>query len=94
MLNPLLAFAVANTKLQADSVEKSKFSVAVGYLSVLLGYLCLTGQARERLELRVGHGGTRDLVGAIQQFSSMYKAVDNKVHALDTLIEELRRQYR
>ncbi|KID77614.1 uncharacterized protein G6M90_00g095500 [Metarhizium brunneum] len=76
---------------EADSVDKSKLSVAVGYLSVLLGYMCLTRQARGRLEHRVGNGALQSLRTSIQQFASMYKAVDNKAHAMDILVQELRR---
>ncbi|OAA52092.1 Wings apart-like protein [Metarhizium rileyi] len=76
---------------EADSVDKSKLSVAVGYLSVLLGYMCLTGQVREQLELCVGSGALQGLRTSIQQFASMYKAVDNKAHAMDVLVQELRR---
>ncbi|KAK2589447.1 hypothetical protein QQS21_012874 [Conoideocrella luteorostrata] len=76
---------------EADSVNKSKLSVAVGYLSMLLGYMCLAGQAREQLELRVGRGGLNSLRGSIQQFVHLYKAVDSKAQAMDDLVEELRR---
>ncbi|KHN95435.1 uncharacterized protein MAM_06712 [Metarhizium album ARSEF 1941] len=76
---------------EADSVDKSKLSVAVGYLSVLLGYMCLKAQTREHLESRVGAGAVQGLRTSIQQFASMYKAVDNKAHAMDILVQELRR---
>lgn len=76
---------------EADSVNKSKLSVAVGYLSVLLGYMCLAGQAREHLENRVGRNALHSLRSSIQQFVHLYKAVDNKAHAMDNLVEELKR---
>lgn len=76
---------------EADSVNKSKLSVAVGYLSVLLGYMCLAGQAREHLENRVGRNALHSLRSSIQQFVHLYKAVDNKAHAMDKLVEELKR---
>ncbi|KAG5917482.1 hypothetical protein E4U42_007220 [Claviceps africana] len=75
---------------EADSVNKSKLSVAVGYLSVLLGYMCLAGQAREHIESCVGRNALRSLRSSIQQFAHLYKAVDNKAHAMDALVEELR----
>ncbi|KAG5953897.1 hypothetical protein E4U53_000368 [Claviceps sorghi] len=75
---------------EADSVNKSKLSVAVGYLSVLLGYMCLAGQAREHIESCVGRNAVRSLRSSIQQFAHLYKAVDNKAHAMDALVEELR----
>ncbi|KAG6018349.1 hypothetical protein E4U43_002949 [Claviceps pusilla] len=75
---------------EADSVNKSKLSVAVGYLSVLLGYMCLAGQAREHIEKCVGRDALQSLRSSIQQFAHLYKAVDSKAHAMDTLVEELR----
>ncbi|KAG6002333.1 hypothetical protein E4U21_003248 [Claviceps maximensis] len=76
---------------EADSVNKSKLSVAVGYLSVLLGYMCLAGQAREHIENCVGRTALRCLRSSIQQFAHLYKTVDSKAHAMDALVEELRR---
>lgn len=75
---------------KADSVDKSKVSVALGYLAVLLGYLCLTTRGRERIKAQFGNGeGIRTLIGSIQDFVAMYKTVDSKVHALEALITEL-----
>ncbi|KAG6022498.1 hypothetical protein E4U19_004997 [Claviceps sp. Clav32 group G5] len=76
---------------EADSVNKSKLSVALGYLSVLLGYMCLAGQAREHIESCVGPNALRSLKNSIQQFAHLYKAVDSKAHAMDALVEELSR---
>ncbi|CCE29983.1 hypothetical protein E4U35_006752 [Claviceps purpurea] len=76
---------------EADSVNKSKLSVALGYLSVLLGYMCLAGQAREHIESCVGPNALRSLMNSIQQFAHLYKAVDSKAHAMDALVEELSR---
>ncbi|KAG6048156.1 hypothetical protein E4U17_007229 [Claviceps sp. LM77 group G4] len=76
---------------EADSVNKSKLSVALGYLSVLLGYMCLAGQAREHIESCVGPNALRSLKHSIQQFAHLYKAVDSKAHAMDALVEELSR---
>lgn len=85
----------ADVYAQADSVDKSKVSVAVGYLAVLLGYLCLTPGGRERVDARVGSGeGIRSLVGSIRDFVAMYKTVDSKVHELEALVGELRRHAR
>ncbi|POR33983.1 Uncharacterized protein TPAR_05803 [Tolypocladium paradoxum] len=85
----------ANVHGQADSVDKSKVSVAVGYLAVLLGYLCLTAAGRERVDARGGSGeGICSLVGSIRDFVAMYKTVDSKVHELEALVGELRRHAR
>lgn len=72
-------------------MNKSKLSVALGYLSVLLGYMCLAGQAREHIESCVGPNALRSLMNSIQQFAHLYKAVDSKAHAMDALVEELSR---
>lgn len=74
---------------EADSVEKSKLSVVIGYLSLLLGYMCLSDQVRKQLEHYLGPGGLQTLRGSIQQFATMYKAVDSKAYSLDTLLDEL-----
>ncbi|PNY18340.1 Uncharacterized protein TCAP_07546 [Tolypocladium capitatum] len=80
---------------EADSVDKSKVSVAVGYLAVLLGYLCLNAAGRERLDAQVGGGeGIHSLVGSIRDFVAMYKTVDSKAHELEALVGELRRHAR
>ncbi|KAM4055974.1 wings apart-like protein regulation of heterochromatin domain-containing protein [Hirsutella rhossiliensis] len=69
----------------------SEVSVALGYLAVLLGYLCLTTRGRERIKARFGNGeGIQSLVGSIRDFVAMYKTVDSKVHELEALVNELR----
>ncbi|KAI5461049.1 hypothetical protein BGZ63DRAFT_384802 [Mariannaea sp. PMI_226] len=74
---------------EADSVEKSQLSVAVGYLAVLLGYLSLVGTVRRRLVQRTDGEGIRGLIGSIQEFIRMYRSVDSKVHELEGLVNEL-----
>lgn len=76
---------------KADSVDKSKVNVALGYLAVLLGYLCLTERGRDRIKSRFSNGeGIRSLIGSIQDFTAMYKTVDSRVHELEALVKELR----
>ncbi|KAH7266677.1 uncharacterized protein BKA55DRAFT_553003 [Fusarium redolens] len=77
--------------LEADSVEKSKLSVAFGYLSVLLGYLSLEDAARQRLKEQAGSEGLPSLIGSIKEFIGMYRSVDNKVTELEGLVNELQR---
>ncbi|SCV31330.1 uncharacterized protein FFFS_02994 [Fusarium fujikuroi] len=77
--------------LEADSVEKSKLSVAFGYLSVLLGYLSLEDAARQRLKEQAGSEGLPGLIGSIKEFIGMYRSVDNKVTELEGLVNELQR---
>ncbi|UNI19196.1 hypothetical protein JDV02_005398 [Purpureocillium takamizusanense] len=73
---------------EADSVDKSKLSVAIEYLSVFLGYLCLNKRGRDRLE---GSDGIRSLIGSIRDFAALHKAVDSKSHELELLVTDLRR---
>lgn len=74
---------------EADSVEKSKFSVAVGYLAVLLGYLSLVESVRRQLANKTGGKGVSGLIGSIQEFIRMYRSVDSKVHELEGLVIDL-----
>ncbi|KAK7398006.1 hypothetical protein QQX98_012634 [Neonectria punicea] len=79
---------------EADSVEKSQLSVAVGYLAVLLGYLSLVESVRRRLAERTGGEGVSGLIGSILEFIGMYRSVDSKVHELEGLVNELQRMRR
>ncbi|KAH7007981.1 hypothetical protein EDB80DRAFT_575212 [Ilyonectria destructans] len=92
-LESLVALYVQNqaSTSEADSVEKSQLSVAVGYLAVLLGYLSLVGSVRRRLADRTGGEGDSGLIGSIQEFIGMYRSVDSKVHELEGLVNELQR---
>ena len=71
-------------------MEKSKLSVAFGYLAVLLGYLSLTAPIRAMMRAQARGGGIRSLVGSVQEFINMYKNVDSKVQGLEGLVNELR----
>ena len=46
---------------QADSMEKTQLNVAFGYLSTLLGYLCLYPPIRERF-ISIYAKGTLSLI--------------------------------
>ncbi|PHH80637.1 hypothetical protein CDD80_640 [Ophiocordyceps camponoti-rufipedis] len=69
---------------QASSVEDSKLNVAISYLAVLLGYLCLTSMGRNRMKSRIG-----SLIRSIRDFVDMNKAVDGRTLELETLANEL-----
>ncbi|KAM0345106.1 hypothetical protein ACHAPU_006741 [Fusarium lateritium] len=79
---------------EADSVEKSKLGVAFGYLSVVLGYLCLVDSARQRFTEQSGSGGLSGLIGSIKEFIGMYRSVDNKVTELEGLVNDLQQRQR
>ena len=69
-------------------MDKSRLSVALGYLAVLLGYLCLSKRVRE---LVGSDDSIRGLVGSIRDFAAMYRVVDSKAHELELLVDDLRR---
>ncbi|KJZ70445.1 hypothetical protein HIM_10164 [Hirsutella minnesotensis 3608] len=77
---------------EADSVDKSKVSVAISYLAVLLGYLCLAKRGRERVTAWAGDGEViPDLIKSIGDFVTMYKTVGNRTSELEALVNELSR---
>ncbi|KAK6075911.1 rheb small monomeric gtpase [Seiridium cupressi] len=61
---------------EADSEAKSQLNVAFGYLSVLLGYLCLYAPIRK--EFRSSHSAKSmgPLVDSIQEFISHHRAME------------------
>lgn len=79
---------------KADSEEKSKVSVAVGYLAVILGYLCLEEQGRLAIASRTQGTGITILIDAIREFIGLYRSVDAKVHELEWLVQNLRQHNR
>ncbi|PHH64869.1 hypothetical protein CDD81_3726 [Ophiocordyceps australis] len=72
---------------EADSVEKSQISVAVGYLSVLLGYICLEGAIRARVD--ADGAVVQPLVASIHQFAAVCRSVGSRVHELESLLGQL-----
>lgn len=77
---------------QADSEEKSKLSVAFGYLAVLLGYLALSEPGLTVIRALQSGQGVRKLLGSIRDFIDVYKNVDSKIHGLEGLVSELQTQ--
>lgn len=74
-------------------METSRLSVAFGYLAVLLGYLSLAAPVIQRRIREQGLGGERrDLIESIQEFIAMHRNVGSKVHELEGLVSQLRRQ--
>lgn len=79
---------------QADSEDKSKVSVALGYLAVTLGYLSLDQQVRSLIAERTKGAGMRELIDSIRQFIGIYRSVDSNVQELEGLVNELQRHGR
>lgn len=76
----------------ADSVSKSKISVALGYLAIVLGYLYLTASGRSQMRKRQDWPGTPYLVNSIEDFLRISKTIGNRTHELETLVSDLRVQ--
>jgi hypothetical protein len=63
------------TVYKADSMEKTQLNVALGYLSVLLGYLCLDPSIRERFVQVHPKKTLRPLRDSIDEFIVFHKRV-------------------
>jgi hypothetical protein len=70
---------VTNTDFtQAESMEESQSSVAVGYLSVLLGNLCLNEDIKSKLRTRLPGQQLAPLIDKIKEFVRVHEHVDRK----------------
>ena len=54
-------------------MEKTNTNVALGFLSVLLGYVCLHGPCRTLFEENNPGNGIDCLVASIQQFTDVHR---------------------
>ncbi|KAL2157188.1 hypothetical protein VTH06DRAFT_6324 [Thermothelomyces fergusii] len=59
----------------ADSMEKTQLNVALGYLSVLLGYLSLSGSIRDRFILVHPKKSIQPLLDSINEFIAFHRQV-------------------
>lgn len=67
-------------------------NVAVGYLSVLLGYLCQYGPIRDRFELLHSGGNLEPLISSLKEFSKVMlqaSAQGHDPHGLSGRLQEL-----
>ncbi|KAG7289008.1 hypothetical protein NEMBOFW57_005369 [Staphylotrichum longicolle] len=76
-LNQLIrVFADNHSKTaDADSMEKTQLNVALGYLSVLLGYLCLSDSIRNRFVLVHPRKSIQPLLESINEFIAFHRKV-------------------
>ncbi|KAL2260176.1 hypothetical protein VTK26DRAFT_5922 [Humicola hyalothermophila] len=76
-LNSLMrVFADNHTKTaDADSMEETQLNVALGYLSILLGYLCLSDSIRDRFASVHPRKGIQPLVASINEFIAFHEKV-------------------
>jgi hypothetical protein len=61
---------------QADSMEESQSSVTIGYLTVLLGNLCLNASVRATIQARLPGGNIDMLVRKVREFVLYNQRVD------------------
>ena len=59
-------------------MEESQSSVAVGYLAVLLGNLCLSKFIRSKIQARLPNQQLDILVDKIKEFVKFHERVDSK----------------
>jgi hypothetical protein len=60
---------------QADSMEKTQLNVALGYLSIFLGYLCLNDSIRDRFVLVHPKKNIQPLLDSINEFIAFHRKV-------------------
>ncbi|RMZ73194.1 wings apart [Pyrenophora seminiperda CCB06] len=64
---------------QAKSLEESHSGVAIGYLAVLIGNLCLDERIRATVRVRLPNKRLDSLVDSIKEFVRVHEHVDRKV---------------
>lgn len=68
------------TCFQVYSEEETNLNVAVGYLSVLLGFLCLNVDVKAWVSARLQGGTPTQLVDALTEFLRYYRQVGQEVY--------------
>ncbi|KAF1839047.1 hypothetical protein BDW02DRAFT_626626 [Decorospora gaudefroyi] len=63
---------------QADSMEESHSGVAIGYLTVLLGNLCLNNSIRSKIRALLPNQRLHTLIDGIKDFVRVHEHVDSK----------------
>jgi hypothetical protein len=70
---------VASTNMiQAVSMEETQASVAVGYLSVLLGNMCLNETTRSKVRAQLPGGRLNTLIDKIKEFVQVHEHANRK----------------
>lgn len=65
---------------QADSMEESESNVAIGFLAVLLGNLCLNRCMRQKIRSHLPYHDMNVLTDQIKEFIHYHKRVDSKLN--------------
>ncbi|KAI6781262.1 uncharacterized protein J7T54_004035 [Emericellopsis cladophorae] len=84
-----LYFELRPSIVDADTEAKSKVSVAVGYLAIILGYCALEEGGRNIITGQGTDDGVQDITEAIGHFVALQRTVDARVHELEHLVSEL-----
>ncbi|CEJ94554.1 hypothetical protein VHEMI10077 [[Torrubiella] hemipterigena] len=74
----------------ADSVGKSKLSVAFGYLAIAVGYFYIITSNRLEMKHYDNWPGTLQLISTIHDFIGIYRTTNAKVDELEMLVQDLR----
>ena len=61
---------------QADSVEETHTNVTIGYLTVLLGNLCLNDIVRDKVRSRLPNQSIGILIESVKEFVQYHERVD------------------
>ena len=62
------------------SEREASLNVAVGYLSVLLSYLCLNKTVRFMVSSQLQGGSLKQLLDAVQEFLHYHREIDANIH--------------
>ncbi|KAJ2900194.1 hypothetical protein MKZ38_002553 [Zalerion maritima] len=76
IIRPLLVHY--QKRSEADSVDKTRFNVAFGYLSVLLGYLCSEAPARTKFKALSNEGTLEPLFVSLREFVALHVALEKE----------------
>ncbi|KAI5285653.1 hypothetical protein KEM54_000395 [Ascosphaera aggregata] len=64
---------------EADNVEKTRFNVVLGYLSVFLCTLCLDQSMRRHLNIAFQGKGVEHLLATVEEFLKYYRKVEEDI---------------
>lgn len=68
------------TFIEVYSEEETSLNVAVGYLSVLLGFLCLNKNVKAWVSAQLEGGTPEQLVDALEEFLRYYRQIGQEVN--------------
>jgi hypothetical protein len=65
------------------SEQETRSSVPVGYLAVLLSYLCTNASARMRVRASLTGGTLKHLIIAVEEFLQYHRKITEEIHSMD-----------